>query len=136
MLGQSINVIENYHRNWETINGELISAVRPPTIPIKVESSNSASTEQGFLEATAYIKPSEANSNNDKNFKQNNFTNLNLQTMSSQLIKIENQVNQIRDKQENKEEIYPTIIRPPLPMIDFKLRNPNKNKELVEELTN
>lgn len=71
-----------------------------------------------------------------KKIRQNNFTNLNLETIGSQLNRIENQVNQIRERQDSKEEIYPAIVRPPLPVTNFKLRNPNKNKELVDELTN
>lgn len=132
--------MEDYHRNWQCMSGSIIKAIHPSTVPLKIESGNLGVSFDTF-QTVAFIKPVETGSDNEKKiFKQNNFTNLHLSTIGSQLICIEDQLTQIQGNQveettkDTQTITYPTNIKPPLAISGFKLNNPKRNFELLEEL--
>lgn len=137
----SINIIENNYKNWNTSNG-IIRSLHPPTTPIKLISSTSSTSTNNktpeFVEAVALVKPTEED-NINRIHKQTNYTNLHLGTIAAQLTRIEEQVNQIREHETNQisavknNDVKPTSIRPPLYIKGFKLSNPKKNSDLLEE---
>ncbi|PIA24762.1 hypothetical protein AQUCO_35200002v1 [Aquilegia coerulea] len=121
-----IGVIQEFFNNWTTTEGKNIKTIYPPTQPLKL--INESST----LETVAYIQPSDNKTELDKVFKQSNYTNLCLQTIGKQLIRIEDAVH----KSEPNKEICPVNIKPPH---DMKLNLGNNNKlsqdDFMEELT-
>lgn len=76
-VDKSISVIQDYHRNWRSLTGTVISSVHPPTVPLSIEGSSAVDPP---LETTAFIKPT--NTDPDaKIYKQNNYTNVCLNTI-------------------------------------------------------
>lgn len=51
-LDKSINVIQDYHRNWKTMTGTVIRAVHPPTIPLELEGNSESDPS---LETVAFV---------------------------------------------------------------------------------
>ncbi|PIA34208.1 hypothetical protein AQUCO_03800060v1 [Aquilegia coerulea] len=89
-------VIQEFFNNWTTTDGKIIKVIYPPTQPLKLIN------ESSILETVAYIQPSDNKTELDKVFKQSNYTNLYLQTIGKQLIRIEDAINK---PEPNKEEV-------------------------------
>ncbi|PIA27489.1 hypothetical protein AQUCO_07700041v1 [Aquilegia coerulea] len=103
-----ISVIQEVFNNWTTTEGKNIKAIYPPTQPLKLLN------ESSVLETIAYILPSDNKTELDKVFKQSNYTNLCLQTIGKQLIRIEDAIHK---PETNKEvsKIPPTRTYYPRP---------------------
>jgi hypothetical protein len=145
----SIAVIEDFQKVWSKTDGTIVKSVHPPPEPIKMENT------KNILEATPYVDLIKHASSNDVTFtqviKQNNFTNMNLQTIGSQLSRIELDVQAVIQNQKvmafqstfqpstsasisfNKKDTQPDV-KPPLPVENFKLSSQKKNSEFIDQL--
>ncbi|PIA28366.1 hypothetical protein AQUCO_07100032v1 [Aquilegia coerulea] len=118
-------VIKDFYKSWTTTDGRNIRAIHPPTQPLKLVSDST------ILETVAYIQPSNEESELNKVFKQSNYTNLCLQTIGKQLIRIESAVSEL----EPNKEVFPVNIKPP-PNEKFNLGNNKLSQDdFIEELT-
>lgn len=111
----SINPIIDYIETWETIEGKKIRSVHPPLQPIKLESFE-ASPFAKTLDEKREICSNDIN----KIFKQNNHTNLSIQTLGKHLERIEQKLDD-QTTPENVEYKNPTTYVPIIkPTIQFK----------------
>ncbi|KAL7259095.1 hypothetical protein ACSBR1_005070 [Camellia fascicularis] len=139
---QQINVLTNIQKTWTTVNGQTIMSIHPP--PQSLELTPNGDTTLQPLMTTAYVEiPSKASQRDIIQvkdivpiMKQNNYTNLYFQTVGKQLTRIEESIENFKDRQlvPTESTIQPVNVKPPLEVTNFKLRSDKQDNEFMETL--
>ena len=99
----NIYILEEFSRKWKTKEGLIFNNIHPPSVSIAMEYGSNSAGEPITFDATAFILPV-GDKGNDKIIKQNNWTNLNLRTISHQLTRVEENITLLEEKVSFKEK--------------------------------
>ena len=118
-----------------------MQSVHPPIASLTMEYGSNSQGEPYTFESTSYLILLE-DKESSKIIKQNNFTNLNLHTISQQLSKVEKKVQQIKSEDKIEEiksskiNIELVNIKPPIRVLKFNFRDNIQYNEFIKELQN
>ena len=135
-----LNVLAEIKKDWITTSGKVIQSIHPPPQTLELAPRNH-STDSKPLNITPYTELPES-----KNYqelvkvkdivpfsKQNNYTNLFLQTLGKQVTRIEEKIENLKPDKKFI-DIQPVNIKPPLEIFDFKLKPSSKNEEFLHTI--
>ncbi|KAL7263032.1 hypothetical protein ACSBR1_001244 [Camellia fascicularis] len=127
LSSSELNVLDDLQKSWTTTDGQTIKSVHPPHLSAELAPGINYSSQP--LHITAFVKPPDGFEKCDiiwvkdlaQIMKQNNYTNLHLQT-----------VQKTNQKKPALGLIHPVNIKPPLEVSNFKLRLVKQDNEFLD----
>ncbi|KAM7462318.1 hypothetical protein LguiA_030439 [Lonicera macranthoides] len=130
-------------KTWKTASGTSIKSFHPFTGSLRIELKGNQAVESNAFSTnvritSSHIGPEDLN----KVIKQNNYTNLHMRTIASQLTRIEETLNKLQAIEENKpihviekHKVETSYIKPTIELTEGFKTSKSKNKEIVDALT-
>ena len=140
----SICAIDTFYKKWKTISRETVRSIHPLTESLKIDFENNRNLETNtfypLMKQSNYSPYATLNDIN-KVLKQNNYTNLYIQTIGSQLIRMEETLDKIQTvtKETKPPDKLPNIstayIKPSIELSKgFNLGSSTRNKQIIDIL--
>ncbi|KAM7466334.1 hypothetical protein LguiB_013896 [Lonicera macranthoides] len=138
-----ICTIDSFFKTWKTASRTSIKSLHPLTGSLRIELKGNQALESNAFSTnvritSSHIGPEDLN----KVIKQNNYTNLQMRTIASQLTRIEETLNKLQAIEENKpihviekHKVETSYVKPTIELTEGFKTSKSKNKEIVDALT-